>query len=148
MDTCVICLELLNTKPSYKLPCLHEFHTECQIEWFRRGNANCPTCRSNENTMGIRHCKNQTAFQIMCQRARRNDAPVALKRAYEKYKKAQSREKEITKEITECRQKVGKFSDIDKELNILLRKRWNATTRARTLHREISSLCEILTVIR
>lgn len=148
MDTCVICLELMNVKPSYKLPCLHEFHTECQIEWFRGGNANCPTCRSNENTIGIRHHKNQTAFQIMCQRARKNDAPTVLKRAYEKYKKTKLREREITKEITECRQKVGKFSDIYKEYNALRRKRWNALRTAHTLHREISSLCEILTVIR
>jgi len=145
--TCAICLELLNSKPSYKLHCDHEFHTECQIEWFRTGSSSCPTCRSNGNTMGDirRYQKNQTAFQIMCKEARMDGAPIVLKRAYEKYKKAKARETELTKEITTCRQKEGKYSEINKEYCILRRKRFNASRTTRILHREISSLCQIIT---
>ncbi len=38
MDTCVICLELINVKPSYKLHFQHEFHTERQSIKLSGGN--------------------------------------------------------------------------------------------------------------
>ena len=44
-DNCVICLE--NYKNGDKviyLPCLHVFHKDCLLEWFRDHNF-CPICK-------------------------------------------------------------------------------------------------------
>ncbi len=39
IDRCVICLETLNSKPTYSLPeCNHTFHQNCIMHWFRQGN--------------------------------------------------------------------------------------------------------------
>jgi len=146
---CAICLEDLDNQQTHKLPCGHTFHTTCQIIWFRNGNVTCPTCRSSNNIGSMprnRLRRNQTAFQIMSQRARRNDAPLPLKRAYEKYKKAKDSETSLTKEITTLRNNTGKYSDIDKQIKALRRKKWSAWRIKLRLHREISNLCEVITV--
>jgi len=148
-NKCAICLENLNTKPNHTLPCGHCYHTECQITWFRNGNNSCPTCRSTNNVGTIPRNtlrRNQTAFQIMSQRARKKDAPLPLKRAYEKYRKAKETEKNITKEMKELKNSVGKYSDIDKQVKHLRRKKWTTWRISCRLHREISNLCEIITV--
>lgn len=149
IDKCSICLEILNLQQTYTLQCGHCFHTECQIKWFRNGNSTCPTCRSSDNIgnlpRGIRR-NNQTAFQIMSHRARRKDAPIPLKRAYEKYKKSLETQKDIVKKMKELRDSVGKYSTIQKQILSLRRKKWTALRTSRRLHREISNLCEIITV--
>ena len=149
VDKCAICLENLNSQQTYTLQCGHCFHTECQILWFRNGNSTCPTCRSTENIGSLPQCfqrSNQTAFQIMSHRARRKDAPIPLKRAYEKYRKSLETQKDITKKMKELRDSDGKYSTIQKQLLCLRRKKWNTWRTSRRLHREISNLCEIITV--
>ena len=41
---CAVCLEELGISP-IKLECDHHFHAECILGWFRRGHAECPSCR-------------------------------------------------------------------------------------------------------
>jgi hypothetical protein len=82
----------------------------------------------------------------MSHRARRKDAPIPLKRAYEKYKKSLEKQKDITKKMKELRDSVGKYSTIQKQILSLRRKKWTAWRTSRRLHREISNLCEIITV--
>lgn len=149
IDTCSICLENLDSKQTYTLQCGHCFHTECQIQWFRNGHSTCPTCRSTDNNdsipRGIRR-SNQTAFQIMSHRARRKDAPIPLKRAYEKYRKSLETQKDIKKKMKELKDSVGKYSTIHKQMIYLRRKKWTVWRTSIRLHREISNLCEIITV--
>lgn len=44
-NTCSVCLSEL-TGPCKKLPCNHEFHRRCILEWKNRGNNTCPYCRA------------------------------------------------------------------------------------------------------
>lgn len=44
-NTCSVCLCEL-TGPCKKLPCTHEFHRRCILEWKNRGNNTCPYCRA------------------------------------------------------------------------------------------------------
>lgn len=49
-ETCGICLEILgpsvNEQPLHTLPCSHQFHTKCIIDWFRKSTTgDCPLCR-------------------------------------------------------------------------------------------------------
>lgn len=46
---CVICLEELSSSGQRKimqLPCSHNFHRNCILEWLHRKHA-CPTCRDD-----------------------------------------------------------------------------------------------------
>ena len=50
---CAICQEsCLEGGHTHKLPCCHEFHTDCIISWFRSGQKSCPICREEfDNTV-------------------------------------------------------------------------------------------------
>ncbi|CAD7950618.1 unnamed protein product [Amoebophrya sp. A120] len=41
----VCCDEFTGTDVVINLPCQHVFHQECVLEWFTRGNRECPLCR-------------------------------------------------------------------------------------------------------
>lgn len=43
-ETCSICLEPLNSKPSQSLACLHTFHVNCINDWIKI-QSSCPNCR-------------------------------------------------------------------------------------------------------
>lgn len=42
---CTICLQD-SEEPFHVLPCGHQFHVSCAIQWFREGNSTCCNCRS------------------------------------------------------------------------------------------------------
>lgn len=56
-DCCPICqmemgdqeeeLQDENAKTFRLTPCGHTFHTSCIVDWLRRGNTSCPTCRND-----------------------------------------------------------------------------------------------------
>jgi hypothetical protein len=41
-DDCSICLDKLVNK--LIMPCGHQFHTDCILDWFKKNNT-CPICR-------------------------------------------------------------------------------------------------------
>ncbi|KAF1804671.1 hypothetical protein V8B55DRAFT_1446763 [Mucor lusitanicus] len=43
---CAICTELFEAMELAKLPCNHEFHSECILHWLRL-NSSCPMCRQS-----------------------------------------------------------------------------------------------------
>lgn len=154
MDNCAICLEALETKQTHTLDCDHCFHTECQIEWFRRGQTTCPTCRSGDNTSNSKLAHNRTAFQIMSNRARRADAPPELKRAYNSYRKYLTVLQQCVKDTNAFKKKrVGDFAnsddtfvDLQKQYSLIRRKHWRTRWKVHRLKREISCLCEVVTI--
>ena len=47
IESCTICLnDDISDKVIYKTNCSHIFCKECIEDWFKRGNDNCPLCRS------------------------------------------------------------------------------------------------------
>lgn len=46
--TCPICLEDFDEegpgKRTVELPCSHEYHQDCAMQWFRKGSCSCPYC--------------------------------------------------------------------------------------------------------
>lgn len=44
-NQCPVCYTEIGNDSNYTLECNHTFHTECAIQWFRRGNSSCPLCR-------------------------------------------------------------------------------------------------------
>ena len=146
---CAICLDQLDNKQTFTLPCGHTFHTECQINWFLNGQKTCPTCRSFK-TLGdlplSKYSNNTTAFQIMSYRARRKDAPPELKKIYKKYKDIQENIRIYYQKLREIKKSTGKYSDIQKNVNKLRRKLWYYQRKGRMTYREVSNLCEIISV--
>jgi hypothetical protein len=43
-ETCAVCHDEL-TEGTHELACGHHFHTDCVLNWFRRGAQTCPSCR-------------------------------------------------------------------------------------------------------
>lgn len=148
---CAICLDHLDNKQTFTLPCGHTFHTECQINWFLNGQKTCPNCRSCK-TLGdlpvSKYSKNITAFQIMSYRARRKDAKPELKMIYKKYKVIQKNIKEYNLKIKALLKSTGKYCDIRNNIRKLKIKLWNYKNknRKRIIYRDLSNLCEIISV--
>ncbi|KAL4807482.1 hypothetical protein BDV18DRAFT_135418 [Aspergillus unguis] len=47
-DSCILCLEKLDSDDSYRqLPCGHVFHLSCIDWWLCREDASCPLCRKS-----------------------------------------------------------------------------------------------------
>jgi len=47
-NECTICLtEIIEDEDVKKLPCNHQFHSDCINQWFDQGNNTCPNCRAD-----------------------------------------------------------------------------------------------------
>lgn len=62
-ETCPICLEDFEEgagKRTVELPCSHQYHEDCAMQWFRKGSCSCPYC--NYDLMGdVRHVREKAA---------------------------------------------------------------------------------------
>jgi hypothetical protein len=100
-DLCVICLSQLG-EDDYSLDCNHKYHTKCIVEWFRKGNANCPLC--NDNPMADEDSYyygnpliNERCSLIRRKFGRKKDCPPTLKKAIEKLRDLETKQKEAEK---------------------------------------------------
>ena len=59
MTTCPVCLE--DCESPYLTICNHGIHSECLIEWMKRGNKTCPTCRQSLNGDDIEDTKEESS---------------------------------------------------------------------------------------
>eukprot|EP00391_Amoebophrya_sp_Ameob2_P001438 CAMPEP_0179001752 /NCGR_PEP_ID=MMETSP0795-20121207/11561_1 /TAXON_ID=88552 /ORGANISM="Amoebophrya sp., Strain Ameob2" /LENGTH=361 /DNA_ID=CAMNT_0020695213 /DNA_START=1558 /DNA_END=2643 /DNA_ORIENTATION=+ len=60
----VCCEEFGETDQVISLPCNHVFHHECVLEWFKRGNRECPLCRRDvEETLSAAGSNHATPNQ-------------------------------------------------------------------------------------
>jgi hypothetical protein len=102
-DLCVICLSQLG-EDDHSLDCNHKYHTKCIIEWFRKGNANCPLC--NDNPLAGQETEyyyfgspliNQRCSLIRRKFGRNKHCPPILKQAFVKLREFESKQKEADK---------------------------------------------------
>ena len=79
---CPICLEPVESN-ACSLECSHSFHAQCLVNWLRRGNLSCPSCRTDledrtQQSLGFMNTRARAAY--MRHVARRKNAPPELKR--------------------------------------------------------------------
>ena len=93
----------------HTLDCSHKFHTECIIQWFRRGGNTCPICRAEGNTgQGLRFLDRLARASFLRQASRRKDAPKELKRLVQRLQKAEKMSREMAKDFSKYRKKHKK----------------------------------------
>lgn len=101
-DDCVICQQTQeNAEASlHKLECGHAFHPGCIVEWFRRGNQNCPLC--NDTTLaaevGSGYWKRVACIREVRRMRRRKTCPPFLKKTLDQLYEADKRLIEFSKE--------------------------------------------------
>lgn len=138
--TCVICLENTNESSGCFLPeCGHCYHVSCISQWFCLGNINCPYCNVKPKEE-----KKMSDFSFASKMARRKDAPVDLKKAYDEYKKCSGLKKETQKSIKEFKNKNGIYKDMMSEFRKLQRKKWKISYKLRGI---MISMCKMNTNI-
>ena len=100
-ELCVICLSQLG-EDDYSLDCNHKYHTKCIVEWFRKGNSNCPLCNDNplveqESYFFGNPLINERCSLIRRKFGRKKDCPPTLKKAIEKLRDLETKQKEAEK---------------------------------------------------
>ena len=135
---CPICYDLLDTEDTYIIPdCLHTFHTNCIVHWFRNGYTHCPLC--NHSGLGTNKYvsqsimpfhssvkNNKTKFKLIKDHVKKNNGPQWLQKKIKLFNKNEDKIKQIKKKIKEMVNSEGVYNDIhkkikkiEKELNIL-----------------------------
>lgn len=146
-NLCSICLEEMTGENNiYTLePCGHKYHTTCALDWFRAtSNSSCPNCRNPGDMSRFDSLFNSRGrIKAWKQIGRRKSCPVIIKRKLENIRKAQSKYKEKTKEL----------SDFSKENKIFLNKwrklrkeKWNSLRKIRRMETDLDSTPIIMLV--
>ena len=136
-DTCVVCMESLNSDHVHTIEeCGHIFHSACIIGWLRRGNLTCPTCRQDvqqEHSIPSMALHDR-AKHIIRTLGRRKHAPSELKRLIANLRKTKILEREFKQQNKNFR---IQHRDVLKALNALRQKRWSLTRKIRSQERVI-----------
>lgn len=108
--TCAICMEdIEDSSHAHRLEgCSHTFHANCIIQWMRRGNLSCPSCRHNlHQQVASEHMPPRALFAraqyLRRTVGRRKTAPSELKRLLEELRKAELKERAYTKELNDLK---------------------------------------------
>ena len=127
-DTCSICLNELNLEHAYELPeCLHCFHTNCVMHWFRQGNSKCPLCNNNGVIPpGAPWSAWKSKFTYLRSYSRKKEVPKLLKNKIKSIKKQENKIKLIKKQIKELKSSHGEFNKLYKEYKSLFNKQRRA----------------------
>jgi uncharacterized Zn finger protein (UPF0148 family) len=96
-EVCAICHG--DVEDGHELQCGHKFHSACIIQWFRNGNASCPMCRDVRQELTGLDC--WTRSKHLMQKSRNKDAPVELKRAADRVRKAVDTRQKANKQLSE-----------------------------------------------
>ena len=132
-NTCIICLESLESDTQYSLPeCSHCFHQNCIMHWFRGGNTKCPLCNNlgvnsapqSSNNRGRYWGPNLEKYKLLRQYSRKKEAPIMLKKEIVKLKKMEENQKKLVEEMKILKGTVGVFSEMNKKHSILRTKKW------------------------
>ena len=105
-DFCSICYTDIEQN-MYTVPfCEHTFHTDCIIEWFRRGHTSCPYCRSeplpqNDQSRYIPWGDRQAIYTFKKNYAKKVNAPKELKSLVRSLQQFEKKLKDAKKTVSE-----------------------------------------------
>ena len=142
--TCVVCLGHILPAEEHRLEgCGHTFHNECIIRWLRRGGLSCPTCRADLYTDPASTEEAGYELSGLALRARasylraysrRVRAPASLKRMVRRLRDAESKERELARQMREIRVANRQvFADFHR----LRGRRWRARGGVRRIERAL-----------
>ena len=125
-DICCICLDTMNdNSQTHILSCEHKYHTECIIDWFRKGKSHCPLCNDNPiqpNSEGgfdyywpNNQLLNERCSLIRRKYGRKKDCPENVKNAINKLREFEKLYKEANKEYKET-QRNPEYKKLKAEL--------------------------------
>jgi hypothetical protein len=128
---CPICYDVLEKEDQYTIPdCLHTFHTNCIVHWFRNGYTHCPLCNHsglgttkyvNQSFMhahsSIKH--NKTKFKLIKEHVKKNNGPDWLQKKINVYNTFEDKIKETKKKIKDTSESEGVYNHIRKKIKIL-----------------------------
>ncbi len=140
---CAICRNVLESDSYHKLSeCNHNYHSECIIQWFRKGNNLCPLCAdegSNKRQSpygSLRYDIRESPTEVTEARkfARTKKAPQKMKTIWLKLRKAEAEYREFRHEHAVWRRSV---KDILKRNSSFRNKRWAYFCRIRGLKQRL-----------
>jgi len=139
-DNCSICLAEM--KNPIKLPCNHQFHAECVLDWFRRSGS-CPICRDAVDPEERNSYSNMKAqFMIKKRLAQRKDAPARLKQLVRMHKKKMENLKQAKRDLKEWKSSEdGKTYRKLRTKMLQLQRRtfaWNRFNSRRSVEKQIA----------
>ena len=137
MNNCVICLE---TDGYAVKPCLHEFHADCIINWFRNWNSQCPCCRND----GIQEPEQRPGnLAYSSRQARKKSASPEAKRLYAKYQRNQKQYKNAALDFAEFRKQNALYFSLRRQLMRIQSRRRKARRELRAAKRAIQEMFPI-----
>jgi len=149
-QTCSLCLETMNESNGYLLPCLHEFHTDCIVKWFRTTTDECPYCNDkphytvNEYLQFINEeIQNQPKykeFRYVSAQARRKNAPMKLQKMYRAYNKSKLKYDEHRCALKKFHAENETFTLVYKQYQKLRRSKYRWSRNVRRIKRQMCRL--------
>jgi len=141
-DGCCICYEqIFPDTNSYIVPeCQHSFHTNCIVEWFRRGNESCPKCRRRPNEYFTDLWTQEARYKFNRRFAIRKTAPKDLKNAVAQLRKLERKQREEKRRYREWKQSdEGQEHKRLSKIALKMRpRRFNRRCQIHRLHAEIA----------
>ena len=132
---CSICRHDSPDMSFHVLPCQHEFHTNCIIQWFRSGVDSCPLCRNvGETNMSCWDIWERATY--LRRMARRKDAPPELVNLVNALRRTEERLTKAKKEACQYKRRHKRVHKRQRELDC---KRWRAHRSKRTLRRRLGT---------
>ena len=138
---CPICVEAIEGESCHELSgCRHAFHPNCIIEWMRRGNLTCPTCRSSLSdtssyTMPLDVWDRASYMRSI---ANRPTSPPELKRLLSKLRDAESKLRAASSAMRDFKRSHSEYLRTERKLSVRIsssrRRVYNARTRLGMFH--------------
>ena len=153
VDQCVICLETLDTKPTYSLPeCNHTFHQNCIMHWFRQGNCKCPLCNETgalytQQDDRMAWYRDRDKYKVLRRFARRKSAPIPLKKYIARLRGQEKKLRELGTQSRAFKNREGQFGALHKEWKTLRRKQWTKKRKIRYMKNLLAIKWDIRPII-
>lgn len=136
VNTCCVCLDDINEDKSHTLECGHSFHSSCIINWFRKGNSNCPLCNDKTITTNLGYFQKIETIKDIKKLSRKKSCPVVLKKKIEKIKIIEQQYKKAKEDHLTYKKLHKEIFNNEKKL---MRNKWKISRKIRFLECQLLS---------